>query len=133
MIDRWLAFKDYTTICNSAPSEILALIGLRARLPIISRNLEIIQDNLKLAERFFARKPELFRWRPPLAGSVAFPEWTGPDSVENICKAVLEQQGVMIVPGSLFDHPGQHFRLGLGRRNFPQALERVEQFLKILI
>jgi aspartate/methionine/tyrosine aminotransferase len=130
MIDRWLAFKDYTTICNGAPSEILALIGLRARQPIISRNLEIIQDNLSAAEGFFARTGELFRWRPPLAGSVAFPEWTGPGSVENFCKGVLEQQGVMVVPGSLFDHPGQHFRLGLGRRNFTEALEKVEQFLK---
>src|SRR5438094_677109 len=29
--DRVAALKDYTTICNSAPSEILALVALRAR------------------------------------------------------------------------------------------------------
>jgi hypothetical protein len=30
----------------------------------------------------------------------------------------------MIVPGSIFDYPGAHFRLGLGRRNFPEVLAR---------
>ena len=31
----------------------------------------------------------------------------------------------MIVPGSIFDYPGKHFRIGLGRKNFAEALERV--------
>jgi hypothetical protein len=29
----------------------------------------------------------------------------------------------------LFDDPVNHFRLGLGRRNFPEALERVRRYL----
>ena len=36
----------------------------------------------------------------------------------------------MIVPGSLFDYPGNHFRIGLGRKNFPEALEQVGKYLK---
>jgi len=35
----------------------------------------------------------------------------------------------MIVPGSIFDYPSNHFRLGLGRRNFPEVLERVRRYL----
>lgn len=35
----------------------------------------------------------------------------------------------MIVPGHLFGVPGNHFRIGLGRKNFGEALERVEEFL----
>jgi len=125
----WLAYKDYTTICSSAPSEVLALMGLRAGEAIISRNLGIIQGNLAAAQAFFEQHPGLFGWLPPQAGSVAFPAWTGPGSVDEFCKGVLEQQGVMIVPGSIFDYAGQHFRIGLGRRNFSEALGRVGAYL----
>ncbi len=123
---RWQAYKDYTTICSSAPSEILALMGLNARPLILERNLEIIRTNLGLAETFFERHAGLFRWLPPAAGSVAFPAWRGAGTVEQFCTRMVERQGVMLVPGSLFDFPGQHFRLGLGRRNFPEALEQLE-------
>ena len=36
------AFKDYTTICSSAPSEVLALIGLRARDAVLARSRDIV-------------------------------------------------------------------------------------------
>jgi aspartate/methionine/tyrosine aminotransferase len=126
MIQRCMSFKDYTTICSSAPSEILALIGLRARDAIVARNLEIIRRNLDLAGAFFARNADLFRWLQPQAGSVSFPEWIGTGSAESFCQGLLEGEGVMLVPAGLFDFPGEHFRLGLGRRNFHEGLERVE-------
>lgn len=128
LIDRWLAFKDYTTICNSAPSEILGLIALRAKEAIIRRNLGIIQENLRHAERFFNKHHDLFTWIRPIAGSVAFPRWTGSSPVESFCQGVLDQAGVMIVPGRIFDFPGNHFRVGLGRKNLPAVLERVGDF-----
>ena len=61
---------------------------------------------------------------------MAFPEWLGDGPVEQFCQDVLEKQGVMIVPGSLFDFPGNHFRVGLGRKNLPEALEHVGEYLK---
>jgi aspartate/methionine/tyrosine aminotransferase len=127
---RWQQYKDYTTICNSAPGEILALVGLQAREHLVQRSLDIIRPNLALAEAFCARHPALFRWLPPQAGSVAFPQWTGPGPVDQFCQDMVERQGVMIVPGSQFDHPGQHFRVGLGRRSFAEALARVEEGVK---
>jgi aspartate/methionine/tyrosine aminotransferase len=51
--------------------------------------------------------------------------------VENLCQNALEQQGVMIVPGSLFDYPGNYFRVGLGRKNFNQALNQFDKMLQI--
>jgi aspartate/methionine/tyrosine aminotransferase len=129
LMERWLAFKDYTTICHSAPSEVLALVALRAKEAILERNLSLIRANLALVEPFFADYPTLFNWLKPDGGSIAFPAWTGPGSVESFCQAALDEQGVMIVPGSLFDFPGQHFRLGLGRLNFGEALARVRRYL----
>lgn len=126
VMDRWMAYKDYTTICHSAPSEILGLMALRAQARILQRNLELLRANLALARDFFARHAALFGWPPPLAGSVAFPEWRGRDTVEALCQDVLERQGVLLVPGAIFDVPGGRFRLGLGRRNFSEALARFE-------
>jgi len=45
--EKMAAFKDYTSICNSAPSEFLALVALRNRREIVQRNQEIIGRNFK--------------------------------------------------------------------------------------
>ena len=129
LLERWLAFKDYTTICSSAPSEILGIIALQNKEQILQRSLAIIRANLELAQAFFENYGARFSWLDPMAGSVAFPQWRGDGSVEQFCQDVLEQEGVMIVPGNLFEYPGNHFRVGLGRRNFPQALQRLEEHL----
>jgi aspartate/methionine/tyrosine aminotransferase len=129
LLNRCQSIKDYTTICQSAPSEVLAIMALRARQALAARSLAIVRQNLAHAEAFFARHAALFRWFPPQAGSVAFPEWLGKEPIEDVADALVTQAGVMIVPGALFDSPGHHFRVGLGRRNFPQALERLGQFL----
>jgi aspartate/methionine/tyrosine aminotransferase len=50
--------------------------------------------------------------------------------VEQFCQEILDRQGVMIVPGSLFDFSGNHFRIGLGRKNFGEAIGRVKAYLK---
>ena len=130
VIERCLALKDYTTICNSAPGEILAVIALQNRERILERNLGIIRGNVKLAEEFFAERPALFSWIGPRAGSVAFPRWLGPGTAEDFCRDVLDEAGIMIVPGIMFDHPGGHFRVGLGRTNFGQALAALGGFLR---
>jgi aspartate/methionine/tyrosine aminotransferase len=54
----------------------------------------------------------------------------GGTPVEQFCQGALDEQGVMIVPGSIFDFPGDHFRVGLGRKNFSEALGRVGDYLK---
>lgn len=131
-IDEWLAFKDYTTICNSAPSEILSIIALRAEAKIVERNLAIIRQNSAIAAKFFAEHTNRFTWLKPRAGSIAFPIWRGNISVEQFCAEMVEQSGVMIVPGSIFDFPGNHFRVGLGRKNFGEAMGRVGEYLRQL-
>ena len=42
LLARCARFKDYTTICSAAPSEVLALIGLRARDTVLARSREIV-------------------------------------------------------------------------------------------
>jgi aspartate/methionine/tyrosine aminotransferase len=127
--ERWLTFKDYTTICNSAPSEVLGIIALQNAEAITRRSQEIVRENTALADQFFAAHPDRFKWLPPKGGSIAFPRWLGEGSVEQFCQGVLDRQGVMIVPGSQFDYPGNYFRIGLGRKNFGEGIGKVEEYL----
>jgi len=39
--------------------------------------------------------------------------------------------GVLLAPGTLFEDRGNHFRIGLGRRYVPEALELLESFLQV--
>lgn len=121
--------RDYTTICNSAPSEVLALIALEARETIIARNLAIIVENLAAATAFFARHGDYFEWRLPVAGSVAFPAWRGKETVDTFCAQLVEETGVLLAPGTLFAAGSQHFRIGLGRRTFLPGLAAWEAWL----
>lgn len=120
--ERWLKLKDYTTICNSAPSEVLALIALRAAGALAARSRALVQANAQAAEAFFQRWPQLVHWLRPLGGSVAFPRWLGAEPLMAFCERAVTAQGVMIVPGPIFDYPGPHFRVGLGRQNLPEVL-----------
>jgi len=123
------AYKLYTSICNSAPSEILALIALRAKATILKRNRTIMMDNLHLLEDFFKRYSNLFRWIRPESGTMAFPELLLPVSVDQFTEQLVQKSGVLIMPGTVFDVPGNYFRIGFGRQSMPAALEHFETFL----
>lgn len=126
--DSMAALKDYTTICNSAPSEFLAEVAMRNRQKLVARNLGIIKRNLQVMDDFFAQHVDLFSWVRPQAGSMAFPRCLAGD-VELFCDKVVREAGVLLLPGSIYDDTEDHFRLGLGRKNLPQAVNRLEEFL----
>lgn len=126
--ERMAALKDYTTICNSAPSEFLAEVAMRNRQRLAERNLGIIKQNLTIIDDLFARRADLFAWIRPQAGSMGFPRLLKGD-VEEFCDDLVRKVGVLLLPGSAYDDTGNHFRLGLGRKNLPQAVERLEEYL----
>ena len=126
--EKMASLKDYTTICNSSPSEFLAEVALRNRHKLIERNLNIIKQNLAVIDDLFTRRANMFRWIRPQAGSMAFPRYLD-GNVESFCDQLVKEVGVLLLPGSVYDDSRDHFRLGLGRKNLPQAVERLEQFL----
>ena len=129
LLARCAAFKDYTTICASAPSEILALIGLRARETVLARSAAIVATNLERLDAFFETWPDRFTWVRPRAGSVGFPRLTVPGiTIDDWAAGLVAAEGVLLLPGSQFGFGGNHFRLGFGRTDLPEALERLEAY-----
>lgn len=127
------AFKDYTTICNSAPSEFLSTVALWHREAIVARNMKIIHDNLELLDLFFAQLNDVFVWQRPKASSTAFPRLREGISAEAFCKAAVEKQGVLLLPSVHYGYDDSHFRIGYGRKNMAESLEQLEIFLETLV
>ncbi len=129
VLDRLERAKHYTSICNSAPSEVLALIALRARERILERNRGIVAENAAAFDEFFAGYPDLFEWQRPQGGCVAFPRYLGGDGVELMCAELVEQEGVLLLPASIYGSaltstPVDRFRVGVGRQGSQEALDR---------
>jgi len=128
LLERLAAFKDYTTICSSAPSEVLALIALRARDRVLARNRAIIDANLPLLDAFFARTGGTFEWVRPRGGSIGFPRLAAEMPIDRFAEDLVRETGVLILPGTVFEDTGNRFRIGFGRTNLPTALERLETY-----
>jgi aspartate/methionine/tyrosine aminotransferase len=126
--------KHYTSICNAGPSEFLGSVALEHRAAVLARTRSIIAANLPLFDAFFAAHADLFDWAPPDGGCVAFPRYRGPGGVEAFCQELLEREGVLLLPASIYTStlapvPADRFRIGIGRRDPGPALATMDRYL----
>ncbi len=122
--------KDYLSICNSAPAEILSMIALNNREEILERNNKIVADNLKFLDEFFLEYNHLFEWVRPQGGCVGFVQYKGTGTVEAFCERLMSAQNVLLLPESVYDYNGNYFRIGFGRKNMPECLSQLKEFLQ---
>lgn len=129
LYDKMATFKDYTTICSSAPSEILSLIALRSKDKIISRHIDRIIRNLTLLDVFFEKYKNLFSCVKPTAGTIAFPRFDKNLNADEFCQKVISEVGIMLLPSTVYSYDNKHFRIGFGRENMPEVLSKFEEYL----
>lgn len=134
LLSRMERIKHYLSICNSAPSEALAIIALHNREAILARNRELIEANLAELDGFFARHASLFDWRIPDGGCVGFPRYLGDDGVAAFCERAVAEAGVLLLPADVYrsalgNVPGDRFRIGYGRRDMPEALRVLDDHI----
>jgi aspartate/methionine/tyrosine aminotransferase len=122
LMARIAELKDYTTICAAAPSEVLALIGLRNREAIASRNVGIVERNLAAIEALVARRRDVFGWSSPAAGSIGLLGVRVPEGATIMCERAAAEAGVMLLPSTVFSYGDAHVRLGFGREAFAEGL-----------
>ncbi|MCC5832691.1 MAG: pyridoxal phosphate-dependent aminotransferase [Chlamydiales bacterium] len=130
LLEKMNEIKHYLSICNSGPSEVLALMALRASEKIYECNRSLLQDNLKQFDHFFEKYQNWFEWIRPKGGCIGYPLFKGALPIEKIADDLLEQSGVLILPGNIYDDKSNHFRVSFGRKSLPQALERFTQFIE---
>ena len=122
-------FKDYTTICNSAPSEILAIMALQNRDNIIALQKARVNKNLKILDEFFSDYADCFSWNRPLGGSVCFPRSLISENTFVFCEKLVRETGIMLLPSRMFTFGDKHVRVGYGRKNLPEVLNRFVDYL----
>jgi aspartate/methionine/tyrosine aminotransferase len=128
LLDRVSRLKDYTTICNSAPGEILALAALRSRDRILSNQRGRVQENLRLLGGFFESHRRWFRWNRPRGGTVCFPRMAVEDT-HRFCETLVQETGIMLAPSRMFHFGDRHVRFGFGRDDLGEGLERLSSYL----
>ncbi len=129
ILTRMAGLKDYTTICASAPSEILAITALRNKEKIVARQLDRLKRNLAVLDEFFAEYDDCFSWNRPAGSSVCFPRLLTQKGAAEICDHLVRSAGIMLVPAGTFHFGDRHVRIGFGRENLPEVIERFSDYL----
>jgi len=137
ILARMEKMKHYLSICNSGPSEQLAVIALENRDRIIGRNCTIVDDNLPKWDAFFDRFANRFDWAHPDGSCMAFPRYLGEEGVEEFCRRLIEEAGVLLLPSTVYrtdigDTITDRFRLGLGRRRLDDGLAAMADHIESL-
>jgi aspartate/methionine/tyrosine aminotransferase len=135
LLQRMERVKHYLSICNAAPCELLARIALRRGEAILDRNRRIATVNVGLLNEFFAVRADLFDWHSPDGGVVGFPRYKGTEGVELFCERMIEEQGVLLLPASVYQSAlrplsNDRFRIGFGRRDMSEAVAALSNGLE---
>lgn len=96
--------RDYTMICAGVFNDALATYVLRHKDKILARNREILFGNRELAQRWIDGQPRA-SWVAPRGVSTSFVKLDIPERDEDFCLRLLEERGVLLVPGSRFELP----------------------------
>ena len=134
LLDKMEKLKHYLSICNSSPNEVLTIIALKYRSQIIERTRSIIKNNLNILNGFFRDYDNIFDWKEPDGGCIGFPKYKGLEGSDVFCKKLVESRSVLLLPSSVYNSqlmpaPENHFRIGYGRSNMPEALSELKKFI----
>jgi aspartate/methionine/tyrosine aminotransferase len=122
--------RDYTSLCSPAPSEVLGIVALRAADALLERSRGIIAANLPILDDLFATHGDRIDWVRPTAGSIGFPRYLGAEGIDAFNERLVREQGVLLLPGRVYGYGAGRFRLGFGRENLPEAVERLDRALR---
>lgn len=126
--------KHYLSICNSGPSEKLSIIALKNKETLIARNNQIIDKNLPLWERFFAKYSALFDYQRPDGSCMGFAKYKGAEGIDAFAERLVEKAGILILPSHIYRSeigttPDNYFRYGYGREGLGEGLAAFDHYL----
>ncbi len=124
--------RDYTTISCGRIDDYLASIALDHKDQIIERNHRIVRENIQILDQWVQNQP-LITYVKPKAGTTAFLQYDLDMKSEDLCIKLLEEKGVMLVPGTALDMEG-FLRIGyaFSPEDLRIGLDKFSDFLEAM-
>jgi aspartate/methionine/tyrosine aminotransferase len=130
LLERYHHYKLLVTHTIPVISDYLAAEILERRHELLPRTRTDIATNLHSLELLAARSRGLMWLHEPDAGSVAFVQLRGVKDTFGFANRLLEESGVLVLPGESFDMPGfLRMRLGVAPAGFNVGCEALERAL----
>ena len=122
--------RHYNTISVGMLDDRFAALALAHRNQILGRNRALLRTNLAILDAWVTAEPGL-SYVKPKSGTTALVKYDLPIPSRELCTALLEQTGVMFVPGSTMEMEG-HLRIGYAnaQKSLELGLPRVSEFLR---
>jgi aspartate/methionine/tyrosine aminotransferase len=125
-------YSDYTTIC---PSKVSDLLATRALSPMIQARIEkrtqqVVRENWAIMKAWIDSHSDLLECTPPEAAAICFIKLKDIDSFEFTMR-LMKEKSVLVSPGDHFDMPG-FIRIGFGseKEHLISGLKRIGELLK---
>jgi aspartate/methionine/tyrosine aminotransferase len=117
LLQRISEARDYSTMCSSAPGELLAEVALRHAPQLIAPRLKAARANREHLAQAIAQASTHFQglpaWQRPQASYSAFVQLPFP--AEAFCRHLALERRVLLLPGSVYGPAYENFvRIGLG-------------------
>jgi len=118
-------FNSFT----AGPSQFLAEIAVKHGPAIHQRNWEIAATGRAALQAFMTRHAQNFSWHPPQAGVNAFVRWQGPGGTKHLSERLLADAKLLLAPSAYFGAGDDHVRIGFGKRDLAEGLDRLSDWL----
>lgn len=114
MDDAW-AYSDYTSITAGILSHKIGEIVLKPKFrnKVLSRNIDMLNENLRITMDWAKQYDTLIEFVPPMAGGMVFIKYKFPINSTELSNWLRIEKGVFILAGDVYGMDN-HFRIGIG-------------------
>ncbi|HVM84664.1 MAG TPA: aminotransferase [Candidatus Binatia bacterium] len=129
VLEAAMIHRDYNTISVGRLDDHFAALALEHRDKIMARAHRITRENLALLDEWVKGEKRI-SWVKPRSGTTALLKYDLPMTSRDFCLALLEEQGVMLCPGSALEMEGW-VRMGFAQKAevMREGLARMSRFL----
>jgi capreomycidine synthase len=113
VLDKCIHLRDYISLALSPLVEIVAQRVIENADCLLNIRRQQAQINRQILVEWIEENQNFVDWVKPQGGVTAFPCFPGISDIEAFCRHLINLYGVLLLPGTCFQHPN-HVRLGFG-------------------